>query len=107
MLLCWLAAPCPLALRECALSLLEAALQTDPPPCCPACCPQVVALANLLPPDSATDEMDSYMYQTVGHQLVAAYAGCMGLPLYRRRIVGGLREEVRRAAPACWCHRTP
>lgn len=26
---------------------------------------QVVALANLLPPDSNTDELDSYMYQTV------------------------------------------
>ncbi|WIA29375.1 hypothetical protein OEZ86_011879 [Tetradesmus obliquus] len=49
---------------------------------------QVVALANLLPPDSNTDELDSYMYQTVGHQLVAAYAACTGLPLYRRRIHG-------------------
>jgi hypothetical protein len=26
---------------------------------------QVVALANLLPPDSSVDELDSYMYQTV------------------------------------------
>eukprot|EP00775_Hariotina_reticulata_P010371 gene10371-10529_t len=49
---------------------------------------EVVALGNLLPPDSNTDELDSYMYQTVGHQLVAAYASCTGLPLYRRRIMG-------------------
>jgi hypothetical protein len=29
---------------------------------------QVVALANLLPPDSNTDELDSYMYQTVSER---------------------------------------
>lgn len=49
---------------------------------------EVVALANLLPPDAHTDDMDSYMYQTVGHQVIAAYASCCGLPLYRRRIQG-------------------
>jgi len=63
------------------------------------CCAQhgheVVALANLLPPDPAVDELDSYMYQTVGHQLVEAYAACTGLPLYRRRIEGGPKTQVR------------
>jgi diphthine-ammonia ligase len=48
----------------------------------------VVALANLLPPAGAPDDLDSYMYQTVGHQLVDSYAACTGLPLFRRRIVG-------------------
>eukprot|EP00879_Flechtneria_rotunda_P020103 GHRR01021143.1.p1 GENE.GHRR01021143.1~~GHRR01021143.1.p1 ORF type:complete len:135 (+),score=43.02 GHRR01021143.1:569-973(+) len=55
---------------------------------------QVVALANLVPPDTSTDELDSYMYQTVGHQLVAAYAACTGLPLYRRKISGHSNSQA-------------
>eukprot|EP00887_Chlorella_sp_A99_P006590 scaffold3.g6590.t1 len=54
---------------------------------------EVVALANLLPAQQETDDLDSYMYQTVGHQVIAAYAQCMGLPLYRRRITGQSREQ--------------
>ncbi|XP_035388672.1 diphthine--ammonia ligase isoform X3 [Electrophorus electricus] len=46
----------------------------------------IVALANLRPAN--TDEMDSYMYQTVGHQAIDLYAEAMGLPLYRRTIEG-------------------
>lgn len=53
---------------------------------------QIVALANLLPADDAKDELDSYMYQTVGHQIVIAYAKCMGIPLFRRRIQGSTRH---------------
>lgn len=49
---------------------------------------QVVALANLYPGDDDVDEMDSYMYQTVAHQVVGLYAECTGLPLFRRRIRG-------------------
>lgn len=30
----------------------------------------------------------------VGHQLVAAYAACTGLPLYRRRIHGASTSQV-------------
>eukprot|EP00884_Botryococcus_braunii_P013385 jgi/Botrbrau1/22047/Bobra.0024s0058.1 len=41
-----------------------------------------------MPEDDAVDELDSYMFQTVGHQLVAAYAACTGLPLFRRKIGG-------------------
>ena len=53
-----------------------------------------MALANLLPPAEAeSDDLDSYMYQTVGHQLVGAYAACTGLPLFRRRIAGGSRQQ--------------
>ncbi|XP_059291304.1 diphthine--ammonia ligase isoform X2 [Lycium ferocissimum] len=54
---------------------------------------QIVALANLIPADDATDELDSYMYQTVGHQIVIGYAKCMGLPLFRRRIQGSTRHH--------------
>eukprot|EP00850_Spirogloea_muscicola_P010768 SM000064S19790 [mRNA] locus=s64:544358:549310:+ [translate_table: standard] len=60
---------------------------------------QVVALGNLLPADDAVDELDSYMYQTVGHQLVAAYAECMGLPLFRRRLRGSARLQELRYRP--------
>lgn len=55
---------------------------------------QVVALANLLPQHQQTDDLDSYMYQTVGHQLISAYAQCMRLPLYRRAITGSSADQV-------------
>ena len=61
---------------------------------------QIVALGNLLPPDAETDELDSWMYQTVGHQLVGAYAAATGLPLIRRRIFGHSKHTVR----DCYCH---
>lgn len=60
-----------------------------------------MALGNLLPPDADVDELDSYMYQTVGHHLVEAYAACTGLPLYRRRIHGGAKSQVRGRERAC------
>ncbi|CAF2103262.1 BnaA05g32960D [Brassica napus] len=49
---------------------------------------EIVALANLLPVDDSVDELDSYMYQTVGHQIIVSYAECMNVPLFRRRIRG-------------------
>ncbi|KAL4607099.1 hypothetical protein ACB092_09G150500 [Castanea dentata] len=54
---------------------------------------QVVALANLMPADDSVDDLDSYMYQTVGHQIIVSYAECMGLPLFRRRIKGSSRHQ--------------
>ncbi|OMO84452.1 hypothetical protein CCACVL1_10814 [Corchorus capsularis] len=54
---------------------------------------QIVALANLLPADDSVDELDSYMYQTVGHQIIVSYAECMGVPLFRRRIQGSTRHQ--------------
>ena len=59
---------------------------------------EVVALGNLLPALDSTDELDSYMYQTVGHQVVVAYAACAGLPLFRRRLVGLTKQQV-----SCGC----
>ncbi|XP_013368089.1 PREDICTED: diphthine--ammonia ligase isoform X3 [Chinchilla lanigera] len=51
---------------------------------------QIVALANLRPDENRekSDELDSYMYQTVGHQAIDLYAEAMALPLYRRTIRG-------------------
>jgi len=50
---------------------------------------EIVALANLKPSkESGKDELDSFMYQTVGHDAIHFYAECMDLPLYRREILG-------------------
>ncbi|XP_035674610.1 diphthine--ammonia ligase-like [Branchiostoma floridae] len=48
---------------------------------------QIVALANLRP--QGKDELDSYMFQTVGHDAIDLYAEAMSLPLFRRTIQGG------------------
>ncbi|WFD33191.1 diphthine--ammonia ligase [Malassezia cuniculi] len=48
---------------------------------------ELVALATLAPP-SGTDELDSYMYQTVGHDAIHVLADAMRLPLYRATITG-------------------
>lgn len=53
----------------------------------------VVALGNLYPDDPDVDELDSYMYQTVGHTLIEAYSECTGLPLFRKKIVGRSVEQ--------------
>ncbi len=56
---------------------------------------EIVALANLLPMAPDVDELDSYMFQTVGHQIISMYAACMGIPLFRRRIQGTSVQQVR------------
>ncbi|XP_070698857.1 diphthine--ammonia ligase [Pempheris klunzingeri] len=53
---------------------------------CVAAGHRIAALANLRPAN--TDELDSYMYQTVGHQAIELYSEAMDLPLYRRTIQG-------------------
>ncbi|CAF2107955.1 unnamed protein product [Brassica napus] len=40
---------------------------------------EIVALANLLPVDDSVDELDSYMYQTVGHQIIRVTRFCVYL----------------------------
>ncbi|KAJ1342048.1 hypothetical protein BSLG_003365 [Batrachochytrium salamandrivorans] len=50
----------------------------------------IVALANLHPPSTAnSDELDSYMFQTVGHDVITHYAECMELPLFRQDLAHG------------------
>ncbi|KAI8971646.1 ATP-binding domain-containing protein 4 [Mycotypha africana] len=50
---------------------------------------EIVALANLKPlSDCGKDELDSFMYQTVGHDVIHLYSQCMDLPLYRQEISG-------------------
>ena len=60
----------------------------------------VVALANLYPPPPSSpspnaqecqdepSDLNSYMYQTVGHALIPLYATALGIPLYRQQIAG-------------------
>lgn len=50
----------------------------------------------------AEDDVDlnSFMYQTVGHQVIPLYADATGIPLYRRPIVGGARHTERDYAAA-------
>ncbi|NXG70327.1 DPH6 ligase, partial [Baryphthengus martii] len=57
---------------------------------CVAAGHQIVALANLRPAENTgqTDELDSYMYQTVGHHAIDLYADALDLPLYRAFIKG-------------------
>lgn len=49
---------------------------------------ELVALGNLYPA-AEQDEIDLFMFQTVGHDLIDAYAECLGVPLYRQKITGG------------------
>ncbi|KAK0537017.1 hypothetical protein OC835_001841 [Tilletia horrida] len=48
---------------------------------------EIVAVATLAPP-SGKDEIDSYMYQTVGHDAVHLVAQALDVPLYRKSIKG-------------------
>ena len=71
---------------------------------------KVVALANLYPAheesgaggvwqgsstqDAPWDmDVDSYMYQTAGYNLIPLYADALGLPLYRQEITGGAQDS--------------
>ncbi|ROW18360.1 hypothetical protein VPNG_00196 [Cytospora leucostoma] len=44
--------------------------------------------------DEETD-LNSFMYQTVGHQVIPLYAEATGIPLYRRPILGGAVQHGR------------
>jgi diphthine-ammonia ligase len=55
---------------------------------------QIIALANIYPPSQKT-EIDSYMFQTVGHEIIQSYSELLNLPLFRREITGGSIELER------------
>ncbi|KAF2134312.1 adenine nucleotide alpha hydrolases-like protein [Dothidotthia symphoricarpi CBS 119687] len=52
----------------------------------------IVALANLYPPPSFAagqdGDINSYMYQTVGHAVIPLYEQALAIPLYRQEITG-------------------
>ena len=64
----------------------------------------IVALANLHPPDregeGAVEDLDSYMYQTVGHAVIPIYEQALGLPLYRQPISGFAANQEKCYGPA-------
>ncbi|XP_063697230.1 uncharacterized protein LOC134828168 [Culicoides brevitarsis] len=60
---------------------------------------EIVALANLHPKDK--DELDSYMYQTVGHQGIEKIAEAMELPLYRKETEGTSLQKGKSYEPTC------
>ena len=50
---------------------------------------ELVALANLYPKtSSSSEEIDSFMYQTVGYTVLQNYQECIGVPMYRKEILG-------------------
>ena len=50
---------------------------------------EIVAIANLHPPlEYNTDELDSYMFQTVGYDGVGAIATALNVPLFKRPLHG-------------------
>jgi len=80
----------------------------------------VVALANLHPPPRVPskaspeegptgtsirdgedeDDLNSYMYQTVGHSVIPLYAEALDLPLYRQEILGTAINADKSYAPS-------
>ncbi|KAG0683401.1 hypothetical protein C6P40_004061 [Pichia californica] len=54
---------------------------------------ELVCLANLYPPEEDNDEIDSYMYQTVGHNVLSLYEKCIGKPMYRKPILGSSSNQ--------------
>jgi len=57
---------------------------------------EVVALANLHPSledGQRPEDVDSFMYQTVGHSIIPLYEKALGLPLYRQNISGSAADS--------------
>ena len=54
---------------------------------------ELVALGNLYPQDKHRDEIDSYMFQTVGHDVIDYYKECLDVPLYRQAIIGESKNQ--------------
>ena len=62
---------------------------------------EIVALGNLLPVSDLDRDIDSWMYQTVGHEVLSGYATCMGVPLFRKRIHGTAKVSTPRCESRC------
>ncbi|KAK6461756.1 adenine nucleotide alpha hydrolase [Scheffersomyces coipomensis] len=54
---------------------------------------ELIALANLYPQDPNKDEIDSFMFQTVGHDIIDNYSQLLNVPLYRQAITGGSSNQ--------------
>ena len=47
---------------------------------------ELVAVANLMPPEEGIEEMNSFMYQSAAHNTIPSIAECLGVPLFRQGI---------------------
>ncbi|KAK6457689.1 adenine nucleotide alpha hydrolase [Scheffersomyces xylosifermentans] len=54
---------------------------------------ELVALGNLYPQETDRDEIDSFMFQTVGHDIIDSYSECLDVPLYRQAITGSSSNQ--------------
>lgn len=62
---------------------------------------EVVALGNLSsPPEPEEHDLNSFLYQTVGQAVVPLYERALGIPLYRRPVVGSAVHTGTSYAPA-------
>lgn len=52
---------------------------------------ELVAVAHMQPPPKV-NELDSFMYQTVGSEAVRGIAECLGVPIFIRTIEGGQKR---------------
>ncbi|CAH1106414.1 unnamed protein product [Psylliodes chrysocephalus] len=59
---------------------------------------EIVALANLVP--HSKTEIDSFMYQSVGHEAIDLIAAAMDLPLYKRETMGISNERGKVYTPS-------
>ena len=57
-------------------------------PSLPSTFPPFPSNAFCRPKQEDSDELDSMMYQTVGHEVIDLYAEAMDLPLFRRDLEG-------------------
>lgn len=49
---------------------------------------EIVGLANLIPPPDSSEELDSFMFQTVGFNCIQQLALCLDLPLVQKTLDG-------------------
>lgn len=61
----------------------------------------------ILGPQAGLVPLTPLPWLQVGHQVIAAYAECMGLPLYRRRITGRSADQVCGAVTEGWADQGP
>lgn len=65
---------------------------------------EIVALVNLKPSKKLADskhELDSYMYQSVGNEILELYAEAMQLPFYTAEILGTVKNTDLDYEPTC------
>ncbi|ODV97959.1 hypothetical protein PACTADRAFT_53102 [Pachysolen tannophilus NRRL Y-2460] len=55
---------------------------------------ELICLGNLFPLDQSRHELDSFMFQTVGHDIISYYEELCEVPLYRQPIVGSSTNQA-------------